>query len=90
LIFVASGLQTLRIQQREDGIMWDQLVLSAGTHIAARPGLTRSDDTIVAAQVGSGVVTSHAYPAAGEYPLRLTVTDNGGASATAGTTVVIR
>jgi len=36
------------------------------------------------------MVTSHAYPAAGQYPILLTVTDNDGASATATTTAVIK
>jgi hypothetical protein len=88
--FATSGIQTIRIQQREDGIMWDQVVLSAGTYFTTRPGLTRSDSTIVAPQYGSGMVTSHAYPAAGQYPILLTVTDNDGASATAATTAVIK
>jgi hypothetical protein len=88
--FATSGIQTIRIQQREDGLMWDQLVLSAGTYFSTRPGLTRSDSTVVAPQYGSGMVTSHAYPAAGQYPILLTVTDNDGASATAATTAVIK
>jgi hypothetical protein len=88
--FATSGLQTIRIQQREDGIMWDQLVLSAGRYFSTRPGLVRSDSTVVDAEEGSGMVTSHAYPAAGVYPVRLTVTDDDGASATAATTVVIK
>lgn len=88
--FATPGLQTIRVQQREDGLMWDQLVLSAGTYFSVRPGLTRSDSTIVAVQEGSGMVTSHAYPAAGQYPVLLTVTDNDGATATAQTIAVIK
>jgi hypothetical protein len=88
--FATSGVQTMRIQQREDGIIWDQLVLSAGTYFSTRPGLTRSDSTVVTEEDGSGIVTSHAYPAAGQYPVLLTVTDNDGATATAGTNAVIK
>lgn len=88
--FATPGLQTIRIQQREDGILWDQLALSAGTYFSTRPGLTRSDSTVVAAEAESGMVTSHAYSAAGQYPVSLTVTDNDGASATAQTTAVIK
>lgn len=88
--FATSGLQTLRVQQREDGIMWDQLVLSAGTFFSARPGLTRADATVIAPQEGQGMVTSHIYPSAGTYPIRLTVTDDKGATGAAFTTVVIR
>ncbi|MEO8522793.1 MAG: PKD domain-containing protein, partial [Acidobacteriota bacterium] len=87
--FATSGLQTIRVQQREDGVMWDQLVLSAGTYFTARPGLTRADSTIVVPQSGSGMVTSHVYPAAGQYPVQLTVTDNGGATASAWTSASV-
>jgi hypothetical protein len=88
--FATSGLQTIRVQQREDGLMWDQLVVSAGKYLSTRPGLTRSDNTVIAAPGGSGIVSSHAYPAAGQYPVRLTVTDNGGAASTAATTATIK
>lgn len=88
--FASSGLQTIRIQQREDGIAWDQLVLSAGRYFSTRPGLSRSDSTAVAPEEGSGMVTSHIYPAAGQYPLRLTVTDDDGLTGVAGTTVTVK
>ncbi len=80
IYFGVSGLQTLRIQQREDGIRWSQLVLSAGRYFSTRPGLTRADTTTVSATDGSGIVTSHAYAVAGLYPLVLTVTDDDGAA----------
>ena len=54
------------------------------------PGLARSDDNIVDPEDGSGMVTSHIYPVAGQYPLRLIVTDNDGATAAATGTVVIK
>lgn len=88
--FATTGIQTIRLQQREDGVMWDQLVLSAGTFAATRPGLTQADSTIVPAVVGLGMVTSHAYPAAGQYPIRLTVVDDKGATGSAVTTAVIK
>jgi hypothetical protein len=70
--------------------MWDELVLSAKTFKSTRPGLARSDDNIVDPEDGSGMVTSHIYPVAGQYPLRLIVTDNDGATAAATGTVVIK
>jgi hypothetical protein len=88
--FAASGLQTVRIQQREDGIMWDQLVLSSKTYMTTRPGLTRVDTTVVADTDGSGNVASHTYAVAGAYPLVLTVIDNSGAASAAVTTVTVR
>ena len=45
MYFAVSGPQTLRIQQREDGIMWDQIVISANTYRSthpARPAMTAS------------------------------------------------
>ena len=32
----------IRVQQREDGIMWDQLVISANTYRSSSPGSERS------------------------------------------------
>jgi PKD repeat protein len=89
--FAKSGIQTMRIQQREDGIMWDQLVLSARQYMNARPGLTRVDNTIVPQTFGttSGVVAAHAYQAPGTYSLVLTVVDAQGAASSAATTVAV-
>ena len=84
------GEQTIRVQQREDGIMWDQLVVSAGKYLSTRPGLTKSDTNIAAHPNVSGMVTSHKYPVAGLFPVRLTVKDNDGAAATKGTTATIK
>ena len=44
--FAQSGLQTIRIQQREDGVGWDQLILSSAAK-TTRPGLLKNDTTIV-------------------------------------------
>ena len=88
--FATSGLQTIRVQQREDGIMWDQLVLSSNTYLTTRPGLARVDTTVVGDPDGSGIVASHPYAVAGTYPVVLTVLDNGGAASAAATTVIVR
>lgn len=82
IYFARSGPQTIRIQQREDGVSWDQFVLSAGAYRSASPGAVRNDTTLLATSVGaaSGVTASHAYAVAGSYPLGLTVTDNEGSS----------
>ena len=49
IYFGASGLHTLRIQQREDGPTIDQIVLSpdGGAYFSARPGTTANDSTIL-------------------------------------------
>ena len=45
--FVRSGPQRIRVQMREDGLGIDQVVISAGTYLTARPGLTKNDTTII-------------------------------------------
>jgi subtilisin family serine protease len=45
--FASAGVHTVRIQIREDGVQWDQLVLSPSTYLTAPPGLVTSDGTIV-------------------------------------------
>lgn len=50
ITFAESGRQTIRIQPREDGLSFDQLVLSAADYLLAPPGLLREDATILAPQ----------------------------------------
>ena len=88
--FASSGLQTLRVQQREDGISWDQLVLSSHAYLSKRPGSTKADATLVADPDSTSMVSSHTYAVAGQYPLVLTVVDNVGVAAAAATTVTVR
>ena len=45
--FAASGLQTIRIQAREDGVSIDQIVLSASTYLTTAPGALKNDTTIL-------------------------------------------
>ncbi|MDQ3486239.1 MAG: right-handed parallel beta-helix repeat-containing protein [Acidobacteriota bacterium] len=91
MYFATSGPQTLRIQQREDGIMWDQIVISASTYRSTSPGTTRYDSMIVSPDLGTSrsAVASHTYPVAGTYPLILTVADTGGLAASAVTSVAV-
>lgn len=49
LRFPAGGWQQLRIQTREDGVSVDQVVLSSGMYLVARPGAARNDTTILPA-----------------------------------------
>lgn len=89
--FATTGLQTLRVQQREDGVMWDQIVLSSGEFYGRRPGATKMDTTIVPGTFGTGdgVSAAHTYTKAGTYPLVLTVVDSAGAIGWAATTVTV-
>ncbi len=47
VMFQTAGAQTIRVQTREDGFRFDQIVLSAETYLAAAPGALRSDTTIL-------------------------------------------
>ena len=44
--FATTGTQTLRLQQREDGIIIDQIVVSPTMFYSQRPGLPKGDSTI--------------------------------------------
>jgi hypothetical protein len=47
IYFATSGPQTIRIQQRDDGLSIDQIVLSPSTFLYAAPGALKDDATIV-------------------------------------------
>jgi hypothetical protein len=47
VFFESSGPQVLRIQQREDGVSFDQIVLSAWTYASRSPGALKNDTVIV-------------------------------------------
>jgi Putative Ig domain len=48
--FATSGMQTIRVQQREDGISIDQIVLSNVKYISTAPGATKNDTTVLPKQ----------------------------------------
>ena len=50
--FNASGLQSIRVQVREDGASFDQIVLSPRKYLNASPGATRADTVILEEQSG--------------------------------------
>jgi regulation of enolase protein 1 (concanavalin A-like superfamily) len=54
IYFAASGTHTIRIQQREDGAIVDQIVLSPDTYLTSPPGARDNDSTILPAADGSG------------------------------------
>jgi hypothetical protein len=47
LLYFTAGPQTIRVQQREDGIAIDQIVLSPDTYLTRPPGATKHDTTIL-------------------------------------------
>ena len=54
IYFNSSNPQTLRIQQREDGLSIDQILLSPSAFLNAAPGQLKNDTTIYPASQGSG------------------------------------
>ena len=61
--FAKTGTQTLRVQQREDGISLDQIVLSPDTYLTTAPGANKLDATILPM---TALVTSPAPPSTTE------------------------
>ncbi len=47
IYFQSTGLHTIRVQSREDGISIDQIVLSPVTYLNSSPGALRNDQTIL-------------------------------------------
>ena len=54
LMFESTGTHTLRIQQREDGAIVDQIVISPDAYLTSPPGWRRDDATILPATSGGG------------------------------------
>ncbi len=52
--FAADGTHVIRIQQREDGTVIDQIVLSPVTFATAAPGARRSDTKVIPRALGIG------------------------------------
>ena len=66
IYFASSGPQRIRIQRREDGIRFDQVVLSAVEYLYASPGLTKGDTTILPPNDGSSGPPPPPPPAGGD------------------------
>ena len=47
IYFATTGPQTIRVQQREDGVSLDQIVLGAAKYSTIAPGVTKNDATIL-------------------------------------------
>jgi hypothetical protein len=54
IYFATAGLQTIRVQPREDGLSIDQIVLSDTVYVNSSPGLLKNDTQILAEADGSG------------------------------------
>jgi len=51
IYFATTGTHTIRVQQRNDGAVVDQIVLSPDTYIRVPPGTLRNDSTFLASTV---------------------------------------
>jgi calcineurin-like phosphoesterase family protein/purple acid phosphatase-like protein len=54
IYFAADGVQTVRIQTREDGFIIDQVVLSPQKYLTSAPGVLKRDTTVLPVSDGSG------------------------------------
>ncbi|HVF89338.1 MAG TPA: endonuclease/exonuclease/phosphatase family protein [Blastocatellia bacterium] len=57
IYFASSGVQTLRVQTREDGYCIDQIVLSSQNYFNSAPGSMTNDNTILPSSIGGGSPT---------------------------------
>jgi hypothetical protein len=92
IYFQTAGPQRIRIQQREDGVMFDQIVISSNVYAGKAPGPVKSDTTTVPTTLGAdtGITAVHTWRRRGTYPVRLWVWDSIGQSSTAATTVMVK
>ena len=59
IYFAADGPQTVRVQQREDGAIVDEIVLSPDTYLSSPPGRSRQRHHHPAGQRRIGIATAH-------------------------------
>lgn len=62
IYFQSSGLQTIRIQEREDGLSLDQIILSPSTYLSSSPGSMKNDGVILTAFSGTPTSTPTPTP----------------------------
>ena len=62
IYFQSSGLQTIRIQEREDGLSIDQIILSPSTYLSNAPGSMKNDGVILTAFSGWATATPTPTP----------------------------
>ena len=89
IYFNADGTQTIRIQQREDGAIIDQVVISAGAYSQRAPGSAKGDTTIVP-PFREGTTVDHVYRTRGVFPVTLTIDAGSAGSGTDSTTVTVK
>jgi endonuclease/exonuclease/phosphatase family metal-dependent hydrolase len=71
IYFATSGTQTIRVQDREDGISIDQIVLSPVLYRSSAPGDDKNDDTILDPATGKAVTATASGGAVSGTPLKV-------------------
>jgi hypothetical protein len=84
--FTTSGTHTIRVQQREDGAIVDEIVLSPDTYLSSSPGQRRNDTNILSSTDGG--TSAEALPSPWTQTDVGAVTIAGSASYSAGTMTV--
>lgn len=62
IYFQSTGTQTIRIQEREDGLSIDQIVLSPSSYLSSSPGSLKNDGVILTANSGAPAPTPTPTP----------------------------
>ena len=89
LYFSAAGTHTIRIQQREDGAIVDQIVLSPNVYLNGAPGARDGDNTILpATETGGGEPEPVPALPAPWQTVNVGATTGGGATTSGGTWTV--
>jgi hypothetical protein len=71
--FASDGAHTIRIQTREDGVQFDQVLLSPSTYMSTAPGQVSNDATVISrggsapTTTASAITSSSATTAAGPF-----------------------
>ena len=84
IYFQSTGVQTLRVQPREDGMLIDQILLSPQQYFNSAPGALRNDSVILPSTIGTAPPPSNqppqvsitANPTSGYAPLAVSFTSN--------------
>ncbi len=76
--FAGAGTHTLRIQTREDGVQFDEVVLSPSTYLSSSPGQVMNDTSRILKSGGGGSTPFSGTPSAIPGTIQAENFDNGG------------
>ena len=76
--FASAGTHTLRIQTREDGVQFDEVVLSPSTYLSSSPGQVMNDTSRILKPGGGNSTPFSGTPSAIPGTIQIENFDNGG------------